>query len=552
MRCMRVQERVALPWWRRDLKDSMMMKEPDPNSLRRIADIIGVLQSRREWPDLVALFEETQQRLTDYEETWHKTKGDGFDVQWFYSGLSLEEVKFHVKEARWWQHAYTVEHNKRAREGGYGGPDAIVRTLFETFQKERDSFLSKHPLPWIQYDGHIESAAKGDWVCAVIALRYDTITMSHTYFPTEIREECTPSFSRFTGFCEDLSDGQIEGFLIRVERRGKREQKPLKGDVSARVRDVANSLRQLAKDVGLGLAVGNIHSGLRARATEIHSLIAILWENVALMDYPDGGRRPRPRPPILYTDADGQVHSIGGENVRPEDIPDTEEMDCMGDLVSIMAILDRVGNGTVRESDPQSLSQLADKIDKSPELTQCRDIQPSDPLVRKEAGDTSAQGKSRDSNAKAGHKPIVGDTADDTNRKTGNGKNSFICNIDNFDNRGGSTTFGPNSPIDNSKVTNPSPKEKEPWYKIAHPIIAIIVGLIAIFGFITGIRSCRDLSDKKPPPPPTTQLDTPTVIKSPIDPNIVDINKPISRVGCAKEEFYTPYSDCWLAAGATV
>ena len=98
-------------------------------------------------------------------------------------------------------------------------------------------------------------------------------------------------------------------------------------------------------------------------------------------------------------------------------------------------------------------------------------------------------------------------TAEDTNSKTGNEKGSGIY-IDKFDNRGGSATFGKKTPIDNSKVINPSPKEKEPWYKIAHPIIAIIVGLIAIFGFITGIRSCRDLSDKKPPSPPTTQLDT--------------------------------------------
>lgn len=58
---------------------------------------------------------------------------------------------------------------------------------------------------------------------------------------------------------------------------------------------------------------------------------------------------------------------------------------------------------------------------------------------------------------------------------------------------------------------------KEPWYKIAHPIIAIIVGLIVIFGFITGVKSCRDLADKKLTSPPMIQTEVEPVKTSPVN-----------------------------------
>ena len=80
-----------------------------------------------------------------------------------------------------------------------------------------------------------------------------------------------------------------------------------------------------------------------------------------------------------------------------------------------------------------------------------------------------------------------------------------------------------------SKTTILTSKEKEPWYKIAHPILAIIVSLIVILGFVTGIKSCRDLLDKTPSLSPTTQPNTPSDSKLRIDPNRVDANMPVSK-----------------------
>ena len=121
-----------------------------------------------------------------------------------------------------------------------------------------------------------------------------------------------------------------------------------------------------------------------------------------------------------------------------------------------------------------------------------------------------------------------GGNAGDTNSKTGNEKVSSI-HIEKFDNRGGSTTFGEKSPIDNSKVTNPSPKEKEPWYKRLKVWMSIIVLLIPLLSFF-GINQYTDFFNRKLSSSPTTQPDTLPVIKSPIDPNVVDINKPISKL----------------------
>jgi len=54
--------------------------------------------------------------------------------------------------------------------------------------------------------------------------------------------------------------------------------------------------------------------------------------------------------------------------------------------------------------------------------------------------------------------------------------------------------------------------DKEPLRTKAHQIITIIVGLIAIFGFITGIRSCRDIPQKKPSSPATNQPNPPPAL----------------------------------------
>jgi hypothetical protein len=52
--------------------------------------------------------------------------------------------------------------------------------------------------------------------------------------------------------------------------------------------------------------------------------------------------------------------------------------------------------------------------------------------------------------------------------------------------------------------------------------------VVLVLGFF-GINKYTDFSNRNPSSSPTTQPDTPPVIKSPIDPNIVDINKPISK-----------------------
>ena len=79
-----------------------------------------------------------------------------------------------------------------------------------------------------------------------------------------------------------------------------------------------------------------------------------------------------------------------------------------------------------------------------------------------------------------------------------------------------------------SKITNPTPKEKEPWYKKWQAILTIVVAVIGILGFF-GIKQHTDIFGKKPNLPTATQSNTPSDSKLRIDPNRVDANMPVSK-----------------------
>lgn len=80
-----------------------------------------------------------------------------------------------------------------------------------------------------------------------------------------------------------------------------------------------------------------------------------------------------------------------------------------------------------------------------------------------------------------------------------------------YRNEGQAGIMGANGKVENNTFTqNNAQKEKGAWAKWLHPRIAIIVGLIAIFGFITGIRSCKEIIAKKSGSPIVSQPNTPS------------------------------------------